>query len=688
MELRSYQWEVIGPALEGKNIIIWLPTGTGKTRAALYVAMRHLEMKSNAKVAMIVNKVHLVHQHYSKEFQPHLKDRFKITPISGDSGSKGFFANFVKDSDIIICTAQILHNALMSDSQEKHVELTDFTLLIIDECHHTQKDAVYNKLMEIYLQKKFNGHRKLPQILGLTASPGTGGANTFEKAVEHILKICANHDTWRIMSPQTSIKDMEAKAKQPIKQYDLVPERVKDPFGDKLKELMTTIHQYLGDFEFITEFGTQMYEQKIVQMEKDGAETSNRRKRTCAVHLRKYNDALFLHDTVRMKDAYDFLDEFYTSEKLEKNSRNEIDIYLYTLFDGYRHNLLALSSDIKYENPKLKRLEEILKKHFHNSSNSHGIIFTRTRQSTNYLLQWINNTDFLRGLNIKAATLTGAGFSNQSQHMTQNEQKEVIQKFRKGFLNLLISTSVAEEGLDIPECNIVVRYGLMTNEISMVQARGRARAEDSCYSFLAKSGGKESRREMTNESLEDLMKRAIRYVQDMPETEYQEKVKDLQMESITERLVKQAKVESKKKFPASDVRLDCRNCHAAVAYGSDMRIVEGAHHVNINSDFKVYYEEHTGPIKLERKMEDWVPGGKIRCSSCKVRKSTPRAVVANLWHGCQRWHSEPFLWAPKPSPQFRVCQIGLKAFPCDPIQTRTCHAQCYFKAASLAARTT
>ncbi|KAG8566029.1 hypothetical protein GDO81_013066 [Engystomops pustulosus] len=553
MELRSYQWEVIGPALEGKNIIIWLPTGTGKTRAALYVAMRHLEMKSNAKVAMIVNKVHLVHQHYSKEFQPHLKDRFKITPISGDSGSKGFFANFVKDSDIIICTAQILHNALMSDSQEKHVELTDFTLLIIDECHHTQKDAVYNKLMEIYLQKKFNGHRKLPQILGLTASPGTGGANTFEKAVEHILKICANHDTWRIMSPQTSIKDMEAKAKQPIKQYDLVPERVKDPFGDKLKELMTTIHQYLGDFEFITEFGTQMYEQKIVQMEKD----------------------------------------------------------------GYRHNLLALSSDIKYENPKLKRLEEILKKHFHNSSNSHGIIFTRTRQSTNYLLQWINNTDFLRGLNIKAATLTGAGFSNQSQHMTQNEQKEVIQKFRKGFLNLLISTSVAEEGLDIPECNIVVRYGLMTNEISMVQARGRARAEDSCYSFLAKSGGKESRREMTNESLEDLMKRAIRYVQDMPETEYQEKVKDLQMESITERLVKQAKVESKKKFPASDVRLDCRNCHAAVAYGSDMRIVEGAHHVNINSDFKVYYEEHTGPIKLERKMEDWVPGGKIRCSSCK-----------------------------------------------------------------------
>ncbi|KAG8566034.1 hypothetical protein GDO81_013067 [Engystomops pustulosus] len=658
MELRDYQWEVIGPALEGKNIIIWLPTGTGKTRAALYVAMRHLEMQSNAKVAMIVNKVHLVHQHYSKEFQPHLKDKFKIIPISGDSETKCFFANFVKDSDIVICTAQILYNALQSDSEEKHVELTDFTLLIIDECHHTQKDAIYNKLMEVYLQKKFTGHRKLPQILGLTASPGTGGASTFEKAVDHILMICANLDTWRIMSPQISIKDLEAKVKQPIKQYDLVPERDKDPFGDKLKELMTTIHQYLGEHEFNTDFGTQMYEQKVVEMEKHGAETVDRRKRTCAMHLRKYNDALFLHDTVRMKDAYDFLEEFYILEKFVKDSRDETDVFLYRLFNGNSNELLELSSNIEYENPKLKRLEEILEKHFQSSSNSRGLIFTCTRQSTTYLLQWINSNESLKGLNIKAAILTGAG-SNQSKHMTQNEQKDVIQKFRKGFLNLLISTSVAEEGFDIPECNIVVRYGLMTNEISMVQARGRARAEDSCYSFLAKSGGRESQREMTNESLEDLMNQAIKYVQNIPEREYQEKIKHLQRESLTERMMKQAKEESKKKFSASDVQMDCRNCPAAVAYGSDIRVVEGTHHVNINPEFKVYYEEYTEPVDLGKKMEEWVPGGAIRCHFCKENwgmmmiyrgmTSLPILSIKNFVlktpegrQTCKKWKAVPF----------------------------------------------
>lgn len=66
---------------------------------------------------------------------------------------------------------------------------SDFTLLIIDECHHTHKDGVYNKIMARYVKKKLAGARDLPQILGLTASPGTGGARTLEGAIEHVLQV-------------------------------------------------------------------------------------------------------------------------------------------------------------------------------------------------------------------------------------------------------------------------------------------------------------------------------------------------------------------------------------------------------------------------------------------------------------------------------------------------------------------
>lgn len=78
--------------------------------------------------------------------------------------------------------------------------LAEFTLMVIDECHHTQKGGVYNHIMIRYLKQKHKNARlrkeqkdpvPLPQILGLTASPGVGGAKTQQKAEEHILRVNA-----------------------------------------------------------------------------------------------------------------------------------------------------------------------------------------------------------------------------------------------------------------------------------------------------------------------------------------------------------------------------------------------------------------------------------------------------------------------------------------------------------------
>lgn len=68
-------------------------------------------------------QVHLVDQHAKKEFHVLQKD-FRVTAISGDSSHKSFFAFVVKQSDVVICTAQILQNALVSGEEDTHVELT------------------------------------------------------------------------------------------------------------------------------------------------------------------------------------------------------------------------------------------------------------------------------------------------------------------------------------------------------------------------------------------------------------------------------------------------------------------------------------------------------------------------------------------------------------------------------------
>lgn len=63
----------------------------------------------------------------------------------------------------------------------------------------------------------------------------------------------------------------------------------------------------------------------------------------------------------------------------------------------------------------------------------------------------------------------------------------MLRKFRAHETNLLIATSIVEEGVDIPKCNLVVRFDLPTEYRSYVQSKGRARAPVSNYIMLADS---------------------------------------------------------------------------------------------------------------------------------------------------------------------------------------------------------
>ncbi|MBN3275816.1 IFIH1 protein, partial [Polyodon spathula] len=640
IHLRDYQMEVALPALEGKNIIICLPTGSGKTRVAVYITKEHLvKMKANrkpGKVVVLVNKVPLVEQHYRTEFGKFLKHLYKVEKVSGDSQLKISFSDVVKKTDILICTAQILENSLSKANKEDEegVLLSDFSLMIIDECHHTQKAGVYNSIMTRYINQKMKNNRlrkenkkemPLPQILGLTASPGVGGAKKQSKAEEHILKICANLDAYKIMTVQRNAEELGEKVKEPYKTFAIAEERREDPFGDVIKRIMQEIHRHCA-MHPSSDPGTQNYEQWAVQKEKTAAKEENQRDRVCAEHLRKYNDTLQLNDTIRMADAFDYVKNFYKEVERKKfqpdeetgaeREISETDRVLFNLFRDNQKELEELSKKPEYENEKLAQLRKTILEQFTRKGEARGIIFTKTRQSAIALHQWIQDNEKFGDVGVKANYLIGAGHNSVVKPMTPAEQRDVIEKFRTGEINLIVATTVAEEGLDIKQCNIVIRYGLVTNEIAMVQARGRARADESTYALVAQEGTGVVERESVNIFRESMMKKAIAKVQKLPQAEYMKKILGFQMQSIVEKKV-QAKKKKQKVLheDPSKLKFLCKGCNRLVCSGENIEVIEDSHHVNVTEAFKELFVVRENK-SLQKRLLDYQVNGDIECKHC------------------------------------------------------------------------
>ncbi|XP_040912388.1 interferon-induced helicase C domain-containing protein 1 isoform X2 [Toxotes jaculatrix] len=634
--LRDYQTDVARPALEGKNIIICLPTGSGKTRVAVYITKKHLDRRreegQSGKVVVLVNKVPLVEQHYSSEFLPFLKQAYKVERVSGDCQLKISFTEIVKKNDVIICTAQILENFLerSNEGEDEGVNLSDLTLIIIDECHHTQKGGVYNHIMMRYLKQKHKNRKlekeqkkpmPLPQILGLTASPGVGGATKMEKAEEHILRICANLDASKIMTGSLG----EYK-KEPRKITLTVEDRKEDPFGEVIKKIMNAIHAH-AKLNPTCDLGSQNYEQWVVQKERKAATDEDQKLRVCAEHLRQYSEGLNLSNTIRMSDAFAFLNKYYEEETKRKTTPDEEPItvteterFLFSLFNENKEELQRLARIPAYENDSLSKLKSKILQEFSSREEARGIIFTKTRRSAIALSQWIQENPKFADIGVKASHVIGGGDQSVVKPMTSAERVDVLNKFRNGDVNLLIATTVAEEGLDIPACNFVIRYGLVTNEIAMIQAEGRGRAEDSSYTLVEVKNSGVAEKECVNEYRKNMMNKAIDKIRALKQADYDKRILEFQIQAIMEEKVRMTKKKQKdmKNANPSEVKFSCRGCSKHVCTGEDIQIIENMHRVNVTSEFCKLFIQRENTSLQERLLESDT-NCFIACKDCGQR---------------------------------------------------------------------
>ncbi|GBM53432.1 Endoribonuclease Dcr-1 [Araneus ventricosus] len=124
-----------------------------------------------------------------------------------------------------------------------------------------------------------------------------------------------------------------------------------------------------------------------------------------------------------------------------------------------------------------------------------GLIFVQQRIAAYLLSEWLAAIkDNLPEFNfLSPSYIIGHGKNMSGMKsilMGFQKQEEVLQKFRTKAYNLVVATSVVEEGMDIPKCNVVIRFDPPENFRAYIQSKGRARVNDSSYILMVKSTNK------------------------------------------------------------------------------------------------------------------------------------------------------------------------------------------------------
>lgn len=102
-----------------------------------------------------------------------------------------------------------------------------------------------------------------------------------------------------------------------------------------------------------------------------------------------------------------------------------------------------------------------------NSDIMRAIIFTQYRDTARHIVDILNRN------NITSARFVGQAKKDGDVGMKQEEQAQILEAFRRGEFSVLVATSIAEEGLDIPEVDLVIFYEPIPSEIRYIQRRGR-----------------------------------------------------------------------------------------------------------------------------------------------------------------------------------------------------------------------
>lgn len=489
IEFRVYQKNIADSAYD-KNTLVILPTALGKTVIAVLVSAHTLYNHRCKRVLVIAPTRPLVVQHMKSFFSVLKISQDQLTEITGKTPPlprRAIWNN--RDIRLVFATPEVVRN----DLQDNRLNLNDFSLLIFDEAHRAVKDYAYTAIAKQYVSQSQH-----PVILAMTASPGSD--------TRRIQDICNNlfieHLEYRTeedadVKPYVNPIDVNWQWVSLTSEYNYIRSTLRSMLDDKLSWLVQRgFLRSKGDIRWIfkrdlIDAGAEIrYNLELSQEELRASLYFALMQQSSALTL------LYCIELIESQGSYSlkvFLDRTesenstFGSNSIGANTGGGGKAHRSLLTDPRMKEIRTLLNTLIIEHPKLKCLVEILKEKMSwhpsliqtdSAASSNivakgdyiikAIVFTQYRDTAQHIVDILNNSN-----NIKASRFVGQTKKEGDVGMKQEEQAQVLESFRRGEFSVLVATSIAEEGLDIPEVDLVIFYEPIPSEIRYIQRRGR-----------------------------------------------------------------------------------------------------------------------------------------------------------------------------------------------------------------------
>lgn len=434
IERREYQINIFN-SIKDSNALVVLPTGLGKTIIAIFMLAYAVK---KGKVFFLAPTKPLCEQHYESVRKLTTIDEVYI--ITGEKVKKEKRREIYEKANVVVATPQTVRNDI------EFIPWNELSLIIFDEAHRCVGNYAYVDIAKMCRAKGI-------QMLGLTASPGSEYAK-LKEVIEHLSveKIEVRTERDKDVAPYIPYRKMKWLLIPMPEEIKLLSKKI----DSMLKEMFQELKKATGmKASKITKKMLIELQLKLQGGNKTGSFYTLISLVSAMIKLYHLKELLTSQGVDAAKNYIDKLEED-KSRAAERIRKHELYPYI-----------KARIKNMIYENPKMEVAERILRKHFLERHDGRAIVFAEYRDTIEALLNRFNKIE-----GVRAAKFIGQA-GGHVKGMSQDEQKEVIKLFREGKYNVLVSTSIGEEGIDIPATSLVLFYEPVPSAIRHIQRRGR-----------------------------------------------------------------------------------------------------------------------------------------------------------------------------------------------------------------------